>query len=251
MAAAVCFALAAIVVRMGDYVDFGGEGRGQLTAINLSQSSGEEKKEETRKAAPKAAKKKQAERKPAAQTQPQPQPSPQPRAVKLPPRVIVPSDSPTLPPGFVVMSRKDFAAADVSKMARAALGASSGPSAGAGNSGSGGAAGGVGEGPGGATLYAAQWYREPRDAEIGPYLPATRAPGSWAIIACRTIQDYHVDDCREMDESPRGSGLARALRQAAWQFLVRPPRIDGKPQLGTWVRIRFDFTMPKAPADAG
>lgn len=233
MAAAVCLALAAIVMRMGDFVPFGGEGRGQLTAINLSPSKGEE----TRKAAPKAAAKQT--------TQHQEVVQPQPQAVKIPPRVIVPSDSPTLPPGFIVMSRKDFASADIGKMARAA------PSAGQGQGEGGGAAAGVGEGPGGATLYAAQWYREPRDAEIGPYLPATRAPGSWAIIACRTIQDYHVEDCREMDESPRGSGLARALRQAAWQFLVRPPRVDGKAQLGTWVRIRFDFTKPKAESDAG
>ncbi|MCH7628606.1 MAG: hypothetical protein IH997_07805 [Proteobacteria bacterium] len=233
MAAAVCLALGAIVVRMGDFVPFGGEGRGQLTAINLSSSKGEE----TKKAAPKAAAKQAAQHQEVVQ--------PQPQAVKIPPRVIVPSDSPTLPPGFIVMSRKDFASADIGKMARAA------PSAGQGQGEGGGAASGVGEGPGGATLYAAQWYREPRDAEIGPYLPATRAPGSWAMIACRTIQDYHVEDCREMDESPRGSGLARALRQAAWQFLVRPPRVDGKAQLGTWVRIRFDFTKPKAESDAG
>jgi hypothetical protein len=27
----------------------------------------------------------------------------------------------------------------------------------------------------------------------------------------------------------------------AWQFLVKPPRIDNKPQLGVWVRIHFGF----------
>ena len=35
--------------------------------------------------------------------------------------------------------------------------------------------------------------------------------------------------------------LAKALRLAAWQFLVKPPRIDNKPQLGVWVRIHFGF----------
>ena len=42
-------------------------------------------------------------------------------------------------------------------------------------------------------------------------------------------------------ETPRGTGLAKALRLAAWQFLVKPPRIDNKPQLGVWVRIHFGF----------
>jgi protein TonB len=31
------------------------------------------------------------------------------------------------------------------------------------------------------------------------------------------------------------------LRKAAWQFLVKPRRIDNKPQLGVLVRILFDF----------
>lgn len=100
---------------------------------------------------------------------------------------------------------------------------------------------GPGEGPGGARLYNAEWYREPTQAELATYLPARLQPG-WGMIACQTVERYRVDNCRELGSEPPGSGLARAVRQAAWQFLVRPPRIDGKLMIGAWVRIRIEFT---------
>ena len=100
---------------------------------------------------------------------------------------------------------------------------------------------GPGEGPGGAPLYYAEWYREPTHAELSTYMPANGPPTGFALIACKTVAGYHVDNCRVLGETP-GSGFGRAMRRAAWQFLVRPPRLGGKTLVGAWVRIRIDFT---------
>ncbi len=103
-----------------------------------------------------------------------------------------------------------------------------------------------GGGPNGEPLYQAEWQREPTDAELAFYLPKGAPPESWALIVCRTIERFQVDDCQALGEAPRGSGLARAMQAAAWQFRVRPPRVGGKAMTGTWVQIRFDFgTRPE------
>ena len=107
---------------------------------------------------------------------------------------------------------------------------------------------GPGQGPGGVPLYNAEWVREPSDAELGGYLPPGTQSG-WADIACRTVEGNRVEDCQELGESPRGSRLASALREASWQFRVRPPRKGGKPMWGTWVRIHFDFTVGDEPPE--
>lgn len=157
-----------------------------------------------------------------------------PRPVPTPPPLSkVPADK------MIEMSRSEFAASDISN-----LGKSSGDAAGGGARGGGGSTYGPGAGPGGARLFKAEWYREPSHAEVAGYLGKGAPPGSWGMIACRTIDHYHVENCMQLGESPPGSGIARALRLAAWQFLVRPPRIDGKPQIGAWVSIRFDFSRP-------
>ena len=94
--------------------------------------------------------------------------------------------------------------------------------------------------------------REPSNAELRTYLPRDVGPGSWALIACQTIAHDHVENCAQLGESPRGSGLSKAMRLAAWQFRVRPPRVDGKPMVGAWVRIRIDFngTAARRPEPA-
>ena len=103
----------------------------------------------------------------------------------------------------------------------------------------------VAYGPGGQPLYDAQWYREPTDAQLAFYLKDARPGPGYGMIGCQTVARYHVDNCVELSETP-GSGLARAVREAAWQFLVLPPRIGGHLQVGAWVRIRIDYTERKA-----
>lgn len=219
-----------IMIRMGAFTQFGEPGGGRLVAIDLGT--------EAEKGAKDSAQPEKAEQKSdsaAAQVQTPP---------VAPPRVPIPGKV-QWPEGFIELSSKDYAAADITKMKR---GSGSGDAGAAGGSAGG---EGAGDGPGGVRLYNAQWYREPTDAEMAPYMPRNRMPGEWAMIACKTIEKYHVEDCQELGESPPGSGLARALRQASWQFLVRPPRVNGKSQVGEWVRIRFDFRAPKKGAGEG
>ena len=99
----------------------------------------------------------------------------------------------------------------------------------------------VGTAPNGKKLYAASWYREPYDDELRGYLSTAQGPG-WALIACRTVPDFRVDDCVAVDEYPTGSQMARAVLAAAWQFRVRPPQLGGQLKVGEWVRIRIDYT---------
>ena len=148
------------------------------------------------------------------------------------------------PPAFIQMDSTGFAATDIGKIAPAASAADDN---GAGSGKDSVAAYGPGEGPGGAPLYYAEWYREPSNAELSTYLPANGPVTGYALIACKTIADYHVDNCRVLGETP-GSGLGRAMRRAAWQFLVRPPRLGGKSLIGAWVRIKIDFTPSGAAA---
>lgn len=95
----------------------------------------------------------------------------------------------------------------------------------------------AGTGSHGEQLYAAEWYRKPTDAELGTYMPKNKV--GWGDVACRTAPRYHVEDCYELDESPHGSQISRGVREAAWQFLVRPPRVGGRSMVGEWVRIRI------------
>jgi protein TonB len=220
LALAICALIVLTLIRMGLIESGSGESGPKLTSVTFrSQSAEHEEQRKTTRTVQRH------ERKAVVRQQVTPQ--------------VEPKPAPKTPLPWIQLSREEFAATDISKMARHPAEASNDSSAGTG------AAYGPGEGPGGARLYRAEWYREPSDAEMATYLPHRDISGGWAEIACKTIEHFHVEDCRELGESPPGSGLSRALRQAAWQFLVRPPRIDGKPLIGGWVRIHFDFTAPR------
>jgi hypothetical protein len=149
--------------------------------------------------------------------------------------VAAPHPAPAPRLNMVVISRSDYAASDIAALpSHQPAGGTQSADTGSDSASS--------EGPNGEPIYDVAWYREPSRAEMAPYMPATGPEAGWAMIACRMIEHYHVEDCREMGESPSGSGLSRALRQASWQFLVRPPRVGGHSILGGWVRIRFEFT---------
>ena len=152
----------------------------------------------------------------------------------------VPREKPKLPPpkveipGMIQLSAEEFAASDIGRMkGRQSRGDAAGNDSAS--------VYGPGEGPGGAQLFNAEWYREPTNTELAGYLPADMPRNGYGLIACQTVERFHVDHCRGLGEGPRGSGLGQAVRRAAWQFLVVPPRVNGRSQLGAWVRIRIDY----------
>lgn len=179
------------------------------------------------------------ESRPAAQQQeeqknkPIERPKVKPRPVIKPPPIILPVKPTIAPPPtpqpWIEMTKEEMAAADVRNLPKADAGAG-----GRGDSEV------VGKGPHGETLYAAEWAREPTDAELGGYLPHNVQNG-WGLIACKTVAGNRVEDCVELGQSPAGSHLASAVRQAAWQFRVRPPRKNGRAMVGEWVQIRIDY----------
>jgi periplasmic protein TonB len=153
------------------------------------------------------------------------------RPVPKPPPIVIPSKPTITPPhqpAWIEMSKDEMAASDVRNLARSGAG-----------SGSAGDSKEVGRGPHGEVLYAAKWAREPTDAELNGYMPKNWTDG-FGLVACKTIAGNRVEDCVELDQTP-GSRFASAVRQAAWQFHVRPPRKGGHELVGSWVRIRIDY----------
>ena len=155
-----------------------------------------------------------------AQAQPRTQPPP---PVPLPIETPVPAG----PPSFLKLSRNDYQQGDIAKV----------PSHGPVRSESNEVAENVahdddspilGTGPNGEPYYGAEWYRKPTAAMFAPYLPRGWAKNGTGKVLCRMDASYRLEDCRILDESPKGSGYGYATLQAAWQFRMIPPRRGGK-----------------------
>src|SRR3990170_8708754 len=86
---------------------------------------------------------------------------------------------------LVELSKEDFAAADISKFGSRSDDSEKSAAAMV-----------PGEGPGGARLFNAEWVVEPTHAELAGYMPNGAEPGSSAEIACKTIENYRVENCR-------------------------------------------------------
>jgi len=157
------------------------------------------------------------------------------RPTRKPPPIVIPVKPQITPEprlAMIELTREEFAAADISRMPKAPSPAASGGRSNDSRQ--------AGIGPNGQVLYSAEWVREPSGAELTGYLPANWRDG-WGEVACRTIPGHRVDDCIEIASFPRGSRFASAVRQAAWQFRVRPPRKNGRELVGEWVQIRIDY----------
>ena len=177
-----------------------------------------------------------------------PQPEEREQALEVrPPRPVPPIPAPKVelperPLDMIEVTREVYEASDIAKLGSNAPGYSRSADSGAASGRSPGDSQRVGTAPNGEPLYNAEWYREPTDTELAAYLPRSMPEnGGWGLIACKTAERYRVTDCVELGQAPAGSHLAGAVRQAAWQFMVRPPRIGGKPMIGEWVRIRITY----------
>jgi protein TonB len=212
-----------VLLYMAVLHDGGQTARSILTAMNLGPPPGQKQ--------PNPTKQQQAAK---ARTTHQTQTAPAP---KLPPHIDVNNPNKVeWPEGFVHTTHAEMAAGDISNIHSTA-------STGNANASTGGGGHGGGEGEGGNSFYNVDWYRKPPHSVFDSYMRPGQSTGRLAEIECRMIENYHVEDCHEVREEPRGTGMARVMREAAWQFLVRPPRLNGKPLLGTRVRITYTFTQ--------
>jgi hypothetical protein len=167
------------------------------------------------------------------------------KPIETPPPPTPPTEP--LPQTFIRMSRAEYRAADIAGKGTTPRPSERDPAVATASESQPGDSPVVRRGPNGEPVYGVGWYRRgPTQAEVGPYIShrALGRPGK-GVILCRMVADHRVEDCQEVAESPRGSGYAGTVRQAAWQFRVRPPRVGGRETIGKLVEITLRFGNDK------
>jgi len=177
-----------------------------------------------------------------------PRPVTPPAASPPPPPLRSPSEAPPITlPGLLPGGEALFAASGRAMSTRNAdAGSGAGEGRGSATGRDSGSVAGPGEGPGGQRLYDAELVRALPPGALAAYMPGGKLVAGWGMIACRMTKTYEVENCRVLSESPMGSGFGSALRQASWQFRIRPPRIGSQTVNGVWVRIRYKFTFTES-----
>eukprot|EP01037_Dinobryon_pediforme_P010471 gene10471-10539_t len=225
---AICALILLTLLSMAAIHDLAPGNRAILTALNLVPPVEKAKQPKPHKAARAPD--------PAQQTAPA-------ATMKLPPHINVNNPNKVeWPDGFMHIDHLDMANGDIAKIHSGVGAGHAQASGGGGHS--------MGDGPDDQGFYKAEWYRKPPRRALDNYMHPGQDPGRWAEIVCRMIEHYRVEDCHELAEEPRGSGMARVLREASWQFEVRPPRDNGKVLIGERVRIRYDFVHHEAQETA-
>jgi hypothetical protein len=103
-------------------------------------------------------------------------------------------------------------------------------------------------GSGGPIIYKAEWQKLNSPAELNRNMPRSLPPGiGWGEIVCRASAKFRVTDCKLWGESPKGSGYGKAVLGIADLFRVKPPIVDGKPQIGAFVLIHIGYYNSRPP----
>ncbi|KUR77139.1 hypothetical protein AQZ49_10065 [Novosphingobium sp. FSW06-99] len=229
LSAGVCGLLALVLISMAAVQDLGRGNQSILTALTLVPPPVEKQKQ------PKPTKAAQAP-KPAQQTAPA-------ATMKQPPHIDVNNPNKVeWPPGFIHTDHLEMANSDIAKIHSGVAPGNAQASGGGGHS--------FGDGPDDRGYYRAHWYRKPPRSVYESYMrPEQRGITGWGEVVCRAIDQHHVEDCHELAESPRGSGFARVMREAAWQYLIWPPKKGTEYLIGAEVVFHTDFNVGKEEDD--
>jgi protein TonB len=113
----------------------------------------------------------------------------------------------------------------------------------------GGAGSGTGSnsGSGGAVIYRAQWQKLNTAEELHRKVPRSAPARGVGEIVCRAAKGFKVTDCKIWGETPKGSGFGQAVLGIAHLFRVKPPLVDGEPQIGAWVLVSISYNDFKPP----